>query len=139
MKKLISLFCVLLLPCMAYSSDITFGTVSPNSVLYSGSIRDVKDGTNAATVDAVSANTFTLATTTAAVKAAPGYLEGFIVNQTCASNLVYIHDSTSFPGSVVISSFTATLGSYPVRARFSNGLSVGVSPTCTGGVTFVYR
>jgi len=129
----------LLCPSFSWGTDLTASVNTEGNQLYNKGFRDIKDGTNGVTTDVVSANTFTLVTTTGAVKATGGYLEGFIVNATCASNFVYIHDSATFPGSTVISSFTATIGFYPVKARFSNGLSVGVSPTCTSGVTFIYR
>lgn len=137
-KWLIALGC---LSSWSYAADITYNTNSPNFQLYNSGIRDVKDGTNAPTVDVVSASTYSVVNTTTIVKASAGYISGVLVTNLQVPNLcsnplpVKILNTASAPAAgtqqvVAISSSAAMSAYLPVNARVDTGITVGIDGTC---------
>lgn len=146
MKKLIGALVGLGLASFAFAADFTAGVNTPNNQLYNASIRDIKDGTNAPTMDVVTGNS--LAQTTGlqtVIKASGGYLESITLNGLCANGTTtyIIADAAAAAGSyaTVISTIPANATApitLPIRGRFSNGLTLNVtSSTCS--VTVSYR
>lgn len=148
MKRLLFLIC--LCSASAMAADLTSPVNTPNSIIYNMGFRDVKDGTNAQTFDAVVVDTYAVVTTTATIKATGGYIDNvFITNYVGGGCImtypVQVWDNTSAAGGnfIVRIGTTAAVGSIsiPVHARFGTGLTVGVDAFCANppAVNVSYR
>ena len=132
----------------ALAADLTAPVNTERRQLYNKGYRDVKDGTNAGTMDCVVANDYDQGGATNTVKTSGGYVEQIIF--AGCMDPYYIGDSSFTWGNfawhnpgfnLVIATVTYTTTTQPlvlpIKARFTNGLVVyHHASTCTTTVSY---
>jgi hypothetical protein len=75
---------------------------------------------------------FSQISASAAVKSGPGLLGGVFVSSVTGSPTVTIYDNTAASGTKIADAFVPTAAkAYPFPSRFSTGLYVAISGTCS--------